>query len=511
MDRLSQSKTKIESSASCQSDKRSDSDNTFSPIPVYPNNSMYLGLNESDTTSSSSSNSSPEVARSVSNIKSPNLSPIPIISSLSPSKTIDHQLLSFTTPLPIQPNPVQKENEEEKVIEEENEEIPIPLDLSNIPPIKPPPQQQQQPIKLEDPISSSSLSLSDIISKSPIQPKIPQNVGVWRNQKGGGRYYISLSGKKLIGKAARLQCIEDKKNLERYKLELKQFKNNKNNKFQIKQTNNKNEMKKFTYWNIPQSLILSLNHKGVYELYDWQVEALCSGNGEVINNNKNFVYTAPTSGGKSLVADLLLFRKVILEGKKGMIILPYISLIHEKANSLENLLNSMNIIINTYCGNDGGNRLSEGTHIAITTIEKSNSIINRLIEEDRLSELGIVVIDEIHTLNEPSRGYLLEIIMTKLLIYKKSKIQIIGLSATLPNIQDISKWINGYYYICNYRPVPLHEYFVKDKMIYDRNNNSIRQIKINKLFSGKDNEGLISLCFESYSNSIIYIIIIINR
>lgn len=186
-----------------------------------------------------------------------------------------------------------------------------------------------------------------------------------------------------------------------------------------------------------------------------------------------------------------------------MIILPYISLIHEKANSLNSITSSLNLVISTYSGADGGNRLSEGTHIAISTIEKANGIINRLIEEDRLNELGIVVVDELHTLGEAQRGYLLEIIMTKLLIYKKSKIQIIGLSATIPNIEIISKWLKGYYYICNYRPVPLHEYFVRDKIIYDKNNNSIRKIKIDQSIQSEDSDGLISLCYESYRNSII--------
>lgn len=77
-------------------------------------------------------------------------------------------------------------------------------------------------------------------------------------------------------------------------------------------------MKKLEYWEIPKSLIQCYNNKGIKELYEWQVEALCSGEGGVINGD-NFVYSAPTSGGKSMVADLLLFRKVLLEGKKVFI------------------------------------------------------------------------------------------------------------------------------------------------------------------------------------------------
>lgn len=52
--------------------------------------------------------------------------------------------------------------------------------------------------------------------------------------------------------------------------------------------------------------------------------------------------------------------------------------------------------VRSYYGNQGGGTLPKDTSVAVCTIEKANSLINRLLEEGRLSEIGIVVIDELH-------------------------------------------------------------------------------------------------------------------
>lgn len=52
--------------------------------------------------------------------------------------------------------------------------------------------------------------------------------------------------------------------------------------------------------------------------------------------------------------------------------------------------------VRSFYGNQGGGSLPKDTSVAICTIEKANSLINRLLEEGRLSELGTIVIDELH-------------------------------------------------------------------------------------------------------------------
>lgn len=57
-------------------------------------------------------------------------------------------------------------------------------------------------------------------------------------------------------------------------------------------------------------------------------------------------------------------------------------------------------------------------------------MINSAIEECSIGDLGVVVLDELHMLDDEHRGYLLELMVTKLLLLQQD-IQIVGMSATL--------------------------------------------------------------------------------
>ncbi|CDY23339.1 BnaA08g12070D [Brassica napus] len=266
---------------------------------------------------------------------------------------------------------------------------------------------------------------------------------------------------------------------------------------------------------LPSEVCSVYNKKGISKLYPWQVECLQV---DGVLEKRNLVYCASTSAGKSFVAEVLMLRRVITTGKMALLVLPYVSICAEKAEHLELLLEPLGKQVRSYFGNQGGGTLPKGTSVAVCTIEKANSLINRLLEEGRLSELGIIVIDELHMVGDQHRGYLLELMLTKLRyaagegssesssgessgnssgkIDPTHGLQIVGMSATMPNVGAVADWLQAALYQTEFRPVPLEEYIKVGNTIYNKKMEVVRTIPKAADMGGKDPDHIIELCNE---------------
>ncbi|KAL8244776.1 hypothetical protein R6Q59_011034 [Mikania micrantha] len=266
---------------------------------------------------------------------------------------------------------------------------------------------------------------------------------------------------------------------------------------------------------LPSEICNTYKKRGISKLYPWQVDCLQV---DGVLQKRNLVYCASTSAGKSFVAEILMLRRVLSTRKVALLVLPYVSICAEKAEHLETLLEPLDKHVRSYYGSQGGGTLPKDTSVAICTIEKANSLLNRLLEEGRLSEVGIIVIDELHMVGDQHRGYLLELMLTKLrygagegrVEFSSGEssgtssgktdptngLQIVGMSATLPNVGAVADWLQAALYQTDFRPVPLEEYIKVGNSIYNKKMELVRTIPKRADLGGKDPDNIIELCNE---------------
>ena len=221
-------------------------------------------------------------------------------------------------------------------------------------------------------------------------------------------------------------------------------------------------------WGLPECVVDSYHDRGIRTMFPWQVECLTVDSGAVLAGG-NLVYSAPTSAGKTLVAELLMMKRVFETQKKALLILPFVSLAREKMFHLQAVLRDAGVRVEGFMGSQSPAGGLKTTDIGVATIEKANSLVNRLLEEGKLDSLACVVVDELHMLGDQSRGYLLELLLTKILYTAGDNVQIIGMSATLPNLSDLSNWLKASLYTTTFRPVPLTELIKIDSTLLDTN------------------------------------------
>ena len=173
-----------------------------------------------------------------------------------------------------------------------------------------------------------------------------------------------------------------------------------------------------------------------------------------LEQNKNILVCAHTSCGKTLVAEygIALAKK---NKKKVIYTSPIKSLSNQKYSELKKKFKNVGIItgdvkknINAQC-------------LVLTTEILHKFLYNK---DDILNNVGTVIFDEVHYINDNERGHIWE----EILIVLSSKISLIMLSATIPNYYEFASWIGNikkekvYIELTKKRVVPLQYYIYID-------------------------------------------------
>lgn len=179
-----------------------------------------------------------------------------------------------------------------------------------------------------------------------------------------------------------------------------------------------------------------------------------------IFDDKSLLICTPTASGKTLVAELAIMNAIFHDKGKCIYIVPLKALASEKYEHFKKMHTFKTAV--TSGDVDSDDSYLDKYDLIITTSEKFDSLIRH--RTPWLKKIKVVIIDEIHLLNDAERGPTLEIIITILrrILHKP---QIIGLSATIGNPAELAEWLDAELILDDWRPVELKKGIYTDKRI----------------------------------------------
>ncbi|XP_070003748.1 DExH-box ATP-dependent RNA helicase DExH12-like [Nicotiana sylvestris] len=194
---------------------------------------------------------------------------------------------------------------------------------------------------------------------------------------------------------------------------------------------------------------------------------------------ENILLCAPTGAGKTNVAMFTILQQIALNSNedgsfnhnnyKIVYVAPMKALVAEVVGNLSKRLEHYGVKVKELSGDQTLTRQQiEETQIIVTTPEKWDIITRKSGDRTYMQLVKLVIIDEIHLLHD-NRGPVLESIIARTVRQietTKEHIRLVGLSATLPNYEDVAVFLQvdrnkGLFHFDNsYRPVPLAQQYI---------------------------------------------------
>ncbi len=202
---------------------------------------------------------------------------------------------------------------------------------------------------------------------------------------------------------------------------------------------------------LPADIAQGLCLWGKAELLAWQMACLQTP-GVLATGANLLISNAPTSGS-CLVAALLLLRRVISTGKKALVVLPVAAGVQEKAACLKVILSPFNshqakgkkIHVRAFLQCERG---FGGVHIALTTLAGAHRLLSKP------HQLACVVVTELDMAEDRHSTQVLSLLLGKIGQIQRQQrqqerpqgLQLIGMSATLPNAEVVAASLDAALY-----------------------------------------------------------------
>ncbi len=172
---------------------------------------------------------------------------------------------------------------------------------------------------------------------------------------------------------------------------------------------------------------------------------------EAFDERVNVLVSAPTGSGKTLIANYAIGR-VLQRGERAFYTTPLKALSNQKYHELSALFGESRVGLLT-----GDTSLNRNAEVIVMTTEVLRNML--LTDSQQLMTLGLVILDEVHYLQDPFRGGVWE----EVLILTPAAVRFVALSATVGNADFVGEWFSSVrgptsVIVEKNRPIKLHDH-----------------------------------------------------
>ena len=192
-----------------------------------------------------------------------------------------------------------------------------------------------------------------------------------------------------------------------------------------------------------------------FSLDPFQVEAC-----EALEQGSGVLVCAPTGAGKTVVGEFAV-HKALQEGRKAFYTTPIKALSNQKYRDLCDRYGAAKVGLLT-----GDNAINGDAPVVVMTTEVLRNML--YVDSPALTDLGYVVMDEVHYLADRFRGAVWE----EVIIHLPEHVRLVSLSATVSNAEEFADWLvtvrgDTAVVVSEVRPIPLWQHMLVGGRVFD--------------------------------------------